>query len=161
MPPTPQKSCDKCGKPNRLQARFCGHCGQPFAPAGSEHEGRSHQGKHRLPTSVLLLLAISAVVALLVYTNPSPDHHRAFVQRQLVEAATTPEERFVASLFTPLLGWGIDAFTERTNYYVFSVYATHLNTAGGLKAIGILGTFIVVETPQAFSPRPPAHARSV
>jgi predicted amidophosphoribosyltransferase len=160
MPLTPQKYCAKCEKPNRLQARFCGHCGQPFSPAGLEHEGRSGKGKRKLPKSMLLPVVISAFVALLVYTNPTPNQYRAFVQQQLIGAAKTPEERFVASLFTPLLGWGIDAFTKRTNYYLWSVYTTRVDTAGGVKAIGILGTFIVVEKPQSFPPksRSPADA---
>ena len=110
---------------------------------------------------MLLPLVISAFVATLVYSNPTPDQYRAFVQQQLIESAKTPEERFVASLFIPLLGWGIHAFTERTNYYVLSVYKTRVDAAGGLQAIGILGTFIVVEKPQSFPPRPPSEADSV
>ena len=155
---TPQKYCAKCGKPNRAQARFCGYCGQSFSPAGSEHEGRSHKGKYKFPKSMLLPVVISAFVALLVYTNPPPDQYRAFVQQQLIGAAKTPEERFVASLFSPLLGWGIDAFTKRTNYYLWSVYTTRVDTAGGVKAIGILGHFIVVERPQGVAPTPRSPA---
>jgi hypothetical protein len=158
MPLTPQKHCKRCGKPNRLQARFCGYCGQPFAPAGSQHEGRSHKGRRKLSKSMLLPLVISAFVAILGYANPTPDQYRAFVQQHLIESANTPEERFVASLFTPLLGWGIDAFTKRTNYYLWSVYTTRVDTAGGVKAIGILGHFIVVEKPQSPLPQPRSPA---
>ena len=82
-------------------------------------------------------------------------------QQHLIQSAKMPEERFVASLFTPLIGWGIDAFTQRTNYYLFSVYTTKLDTAGGVKAVGILGHFFVVEKPQAFPPMPRSQAHSV
>jgi hypothetical protein len=102
-------------------------------------------------------LVISSFVAILVYTNPTSEQYRAFVQQHLIQSAKTPEERFVASLFTPLLGWGIDAFTMRTNYALFSVYTTKLDTVGGLKAVGILGNFIVVEKPE--SPLPPPRAK--
>ena len=67
---------------------------------------------------MLLPLGISAFVAILVYANPTQDQYGKFIQQQLVQSAKTPEERFVASFFTPLLGWGIDAFTKRTNYYL-------------------------------------------
>jgi hypothetical protein len=96
-----------------------------------------------------------------VYANPTPDQYSVFVQQQLIQSAKTPEERFVASLFTPLLGWGIDAFTKRTNYALFSVYTTKFDTAGGLQAIGILGHFIVVERPQSLLPQSPSQAGSI
>ena len=89
------KVCTRCNKSNRPQARFCGYCGQPFAPSVFEQDGRSHgtpthpstsaqklaPGRHRteaperkrqLPKSMLLSLIISALVGLLgVYQSHS------------------------------------------------------------------------------------------
>jgi uncharacterized protein DUF4359 len=158
---TPQKYCEQCRKPNRLLARFCGYCGQPFARAGAEHVSRAAKGRRTLHPLVILSVTLSTFVGLLLYTNPTPAHYRAFVQQHLIQSAKTPEERFVASLFTPLIGWGIDAFTRRTNYYLLSVYTTKFDTADGVKVVGILGHFFVVEKPQAFPPMPRAPARSV
>ena len=172
-----QKSCDRCGKANRQQALFCGYCGQPFAPLVPEKESGFHsvlinlnnvtrEIQHRLPwheghrkrlrSFVLPVMSvmIGTLLGVLVYTNPPPDKYKEFVQQRLIESAKTPEERLVATLFTPLMRWGINALTERKNYYLFSVYKTNLESAGCVKAIGILGNFIVVEVPQTSLNKP-------
>jgi len=101
-----------------------------------------------------MIVMIGTLLGVLVYTNPPPDKYKEFVQQRLIEAAKTPEERFAASLFTPLMRWGINALTERRNYYLFSVYKTNLESAGCVKAIGILGHFLVVEAPQLSPDKP-------
>lgn len=178
---TAQKFCDKCGKPNRLQARFCGYCGQPFEPSGPEKESDSRESftqqtsspqdigqrlrridprdrNSKPKKSFVLPIIISALLGLLVYTNPTLEKYGDFVQQQVIQHSKTSKERIEASLFTaPLMAWGFMFVTERTNYYLFSVYETNLEEIGRLRALGILNNFIFLEIPQSLlSKRSPA-----
>jgi hypothetical protein len=181
---TAAKFCDRCGKPNRPQARFCGYCGQPFGVPLPEEEPDSNgsavqrsdlpldkeqalrriapqNGNSTPRRSFVLPIIISALLGLLVYTNPTLEEYGDFVQQQVMQQSKTPEERVAASLFTaPLMGWGLMLTTERANYYLFSVYETNLKEVGRLKAIGILTKFIVVETPQSSLRKPSSSSGS-
>jgi hypothetical protein len=144
-----QKFCDKCGKPNRLQARFCGYCGQPFERPIPE-TGNTTNGNSKPKKSFAFPIITGALLGLLVYTNPTLEKYGDFVQQQVIRHSKTSKERIGASLFTaPLIASGFMLVTERTDYFFFSIYETNLEEIGRLRALGILNHFIFLESPQS------------
>jgi WD40 repeat protein len=112
--------------------------------------GNTANGNSKSKKSFTFPIIISALLGLLVYTNPSLEKYGDFVQQQVVRHSKTPQERIGASLFTaPLIASGVMLVTERTNYFLFSLYETNLEEIGRLRALGILNHFIFLEAPQS------------
>jgi hypothetical protein len=172
---TDNRICDACGKPNREQARFCGHCGQPLQAAGVEKSVLQNEpinvGLKPLPLmrekingpgqnsiqgmnmkSLIVTIVVVALLGLLAYKNPTLESYERFMRQKITEESKTDVEKALGYFFGDFASRFVARQTIRKDYIFLSTYDTEF---GGehLRALGILNTFFLLETPQSFKAR--------
>ena len=86
-----------------------------------------------------------ALLALLVYTNPTIEAYGNFVRQEIVQRTGDHNDltSILASFFGGILGSAITSTTTRTDFIFFSIYNTALGTEN-TKVIGILNNFFFI-----------------
>ena len=91
---------------------------------------------------ISLTLFIIAIVALLVYTNPTMDEYTEFAGQQIVKRSDSKNEQngVLSSMLSNVAGALAAGSTTRRNFVLFSIYRT---TSGPKpqECIGILDNF--------------------
>jgi hypothetical protein len=172
---TGQQFCTVCGKPNREQARFCGHCGQPLQATVSEKNtfldeslqeepeplpitgDRSDEPSQRAAggmtvKSLFSIILLIALLGLLAYTNPSLESYETFIRQQIIEESKTDLERALGLFFGGYASRFVASQTVRKDYVFLSTYDTGIGDEH-LRTLGILNNFIILETPPSLKAR--------
>jgi hypothetical protein len=100
--------------------------------------------------SSAIIIALMALAALMVYTNPSKDdlsnYVRQYVMKESQKKIKDPQSQFLGTILGGIAGSVMSSQTIRTDYILFSTYEVQFGKER-FKALGILTNFILLEKP--------------
>jgi hypothetical protein len=100
--------------------------------------------------TLALVIALTAFLGLLAYTNPSMDdfsnYVRQHVQKEFQEDANEPLGQMFGSIMGGIAGGLVAGQTIKNDYVLFSTYELQFGKKQ-LKALGILRNFVLLEKP--------------
>ena len=100
--------------------------------------------------TLAVVVAIVALLALMVYTNPSMDDFGNYVRQEVIRESQKETHgqlgQFVASMMGSIAGGLVSSQTIRTDYLVLSVYTLPLGDER-IRALGIFRNFVLLEKP--------------
>jgi len=100
--------------------------------------------------SLVIIIALVALVGLMVYTNPSKDdlsnYVRQYVMKESQKRIKDPRGPFLGTILGGIVGSVMSSQTVRTDYILFSTYEVQFGQER-FEALGIFRTFILLEKP--------------
>jgi hypothetical protein len=100
--------------------------------------------------SLATVIALSALVGLMAYTNPSMEDFSNYVRQYVVKESQKEMQDPLGHLLTSILGGiaggVVSSQTLRTDYILFSTYEVQFGKER-FKALGICRNFILLEKP--------------
>lgn len=98
-----------------------------------------------------VVIAVVAVVALMVFTNPSMNDFDTYIRQSVIKESEKQTQdsmgRFLGSIVGGVAGSVVTSQTVRSDYLIFSLYEARLGPEK-LKALGICRNFILLESPK-------------
>jgi uncharacterized membrane protein YvbJ len=141
---TNQRLCSACGKPNREQARFCGHCGRPLQDTGLEtrvyspgsakkEEKPIHVAKQERNESdvgnivaktmktISFTIIAAVILGLFAYTNPTMESYESFVHQKIIQETRAQKDEAAQAFGFLFGGLASRFFVSQTirNDYIF------------------------------------------
>jgi hypothetical protein len=100
--------------------------------------------------SLAIVIALMALAALMVYTNPSKDDLSDYVSQYVMKESQKkikdPQSLLLSSILGSIAGGVMSSQTVRTDYVLFSTYEVQFGK-GRFRALGIFWNFILLEKP--------------
>ncbi|MFZ0931291.1 MAG: DUF4359 domain-containing protein [Syntrophobacteraceae bacterium] len=100
--------------------------------------------------SLVIIIALVALVGLMVYTNPSKDdlsnYVRQYVMKESQKKMKDSRGQLLGTILGGIAGGVLNSQTIRTDYVLFSTYEVQFGKER-FKALGIFRNFILLEKP--------------
>jgi uncharacterized protein (DUF2164 family) len=100
--------------------------------------------------SSAIVIALMALAALMVYTNPSKDDLSDYVSQYVAKESQKkikdPQAQSLSTFLGGIVGAVMSSQTLRTDYILFSTYEVQFGKER-FRALGIFGNFILLEKP--------------
>jgi hypothetical protein len=100
--------------------------------------------------SLVIIIALVALVGLMVYTNPSMDdlssYVRQYVMKESQKRMKDSQDQLLGTILGGIAGGVLSSQTVRTDYILFSTYEAQFGKER-FKALGIFRNFILLEKP--------------
>ncbi|MGO9020667.1 MAG: DUF4359 domain-containing protein [Syntrophobacteraceae bacterium] len=100
--------------------------------------------------SLVIIIALVALVGLMVYTNPSKDdlsnYVRQYVMKESQKKMKDSRGQLLGTILGGIAGGVLSSQTIRTDYVLFSTYEVQFGKER-FKALGIFRNFILLEKP--------------
>lgn len=100
--------------------------------------------------SLPIIITLAALVALMVYTNPTSDDLGNYVRQYVMKESQTkmqePQGQFLGTILGGIAGGVISSQSVRTDYVLFSIYEVQFGKER-FKALGLFKNFILLEKP--------------
>ncbi len=100
--------------------------------------------------SLVIIMALLALVSLMVYTNPSMDDLSSYVRQYVIKESQKKMKdspgQFLSTILGGIAGSVMSSQTVRTDYILFSTYEVRFGQER-FRALGIFRNFILLEKP--------------